>query len=207
MQIVVVGTAEAQKEFQEKGISEGVEIHFETTVGEVNSNAAAYFYLLSEAKLAEDLALFQSYAKPVFAHAILATREQLPQNFIRINGWPTFLQRSVIEIACRKEILLAASNALNAIGWNFKTVADIPGMIAARVIAMIVNEAYFALEDEVSSKEDIDVAMKLGTNYPYGPFEWSEKIGLQNIAGLLVHLAKTDKRYVPSEALLKNIKR
>ena len=48
---------------------------------------------------------------------------------------------------------------------------DIPGFISARVVSMIINEAYFALEEEVSSKEEIDTAMKLGTNYPYGPFD------------------------------------
>jgi 3-hydroxybutyryl-CoA dehydrogenase len=32
-------------------------------------------------------------------------------------------------------------------------------------------------DDEISTKAEIDIAMKLGTNYPYGPFEWSEKSG------------------------------
>ncbi len=45
-------------------------------------------------------------------------------------------------------------------------------------MAMIINEAWHALAEEVSTKNEIDTAMKLGTNYPYGPFEWAEKIGL-----------------------------
>jgi 3-hydroxyacyl-CoA dehydrogenase len=44
---------------------------------------------------------------------------------------------------------------------------------------MIINEAYFALEDNVSTKAETDIAMKLGTNYPYGPFEWGQLIGLK----------------------------
>ena len=67
---------------------------------------------------------------------------------------------------------------------------------------MIINEAYHALDEEVSTKEQIDIAMKLGTNYPYGPFEWSEKIGLKNVVQLLQNLATQDERYVISALLL-----
>ena len=56
-----------------------------------------------------------------------------------------------------------------------------PGFITARVIAMIINEAFFALQENVSSKEEIDTAMRLGTNYPYGPFEWTKLIGIDKI--------------------------
>ena len=66
---------------------------------------------------------------------------------------------------------------------------------------MIVNEAYFALEQQVSSKEEIDIAMKTGTNYPYGPFEWGKLIGIKNIYALLMELSRLDKRYQPSDPL------
>jgi 3-hydroxybutyryl-CoA dehydrogenase len=78
-------------------------------------------------------------------------------------------------------------------------------MITPRTIAMIINEAYFALEEEISSKEQIDIAMKLGTNYPYGPFEWAEKIGLKKIYNLLTQLYQTDKRYIPAPFMKKEI--
>lgn len=48
------------------------------------------------------------------------------------------------------------------------------GFIFPRTIVQIINEAYFALEEGVASKEDINRAMKFGVNYPKGPFEWSE---------------------------------
>ena len=79
---------------------------------------------------------------------------------------------------------------------------DISGFIAPRVISSIINEAYFALSEGVSTKEEIDTAMKLGTNYPYGPFEWSRKIGLKNIATLLTKLSAEEERYTPSKLLL-----
>ena len=67
--------------------------------------------------------------------------------------------------------------------------------ISLRIISMIVNEAYFALGDEISTKAEIDIAMKLGTNYPYGPFEWSQRIGLKKIFALLQNLGGGDERY------------
>jgi hypothetical protein len=58
-----------------------------------------------------------------------------------------------------------------------------------RTIAMIINEAYFALGEKLASAENIDLAMKNGVNYPLGPIEWGEKIGLHNIAQLLEELS------------------
>ena len=89
--------------------------------------------------------------------------------------------------------------------WGYRFVPDIPGMVTARILAMIINEAYFTLQENVSTKEEIDIAMKLGTSYPYGPFEWSEKIGLKNIHNLLIELSKTDKIYKPSEAMEREV--
>lgn len=47
------------------------------------------------------------------------------------------------------------------------------GFIFPRTIAQIVNEAYYTLNDEIASKEDINRAMRFGVNYPKGPFEWA----------------------------------
>ena len=70
-------------------------------------------------------------------------------------------------------------------GKKTEWVPDTPGLITARIVACIINEAYFAKGENISSENDIDVAMKLGTNYPYGPFEWGERIGLENVRRLL----------------------
>ena len=74
------------------------------------------------------------------------------------------------------------------------------GFIVPRTIVQIINEAHFALEEKVASKEDIDRAMKFGVNYPKGPFEWSN--GREDIVKTLLNelLEKTgDKRYVASK--------
>lgn len=70
-------------------------------------------------------------------------------------------------------------------GKEVHEVNDRVGMISMRIISLIINEAYLVLQEGTSTKEDIDTAMRLGTNYPYGPIEWSEKIGIELIYNIL----------------------
>lgn len=121
-------------------------------------------------------------------------------NIWRFNGWNGFMERTNWEIAGFEDERV--QKIMNALGKKITWVPDEPGLIAARVIAMIINEAYYALGEKVSTKEEIDLAMKLGTNYPYGPFEWCNKIGIGNIYTLLQTLAATDNRYTPAPALI-----
>ena len=90
---------------------------------------------------------------------------------------------------------------MSELGKTIEWTPDIPGFISARILSAIINEAYFTLEEGVSSKEEIDMAMKLGTNYPSGPFEWGKKIGLNNILSLLNKMAEINSRYKPAALL------
>lgn len=164
-------------------------------------NAAAYFDLTGNNVQPGHASL----KKPVFINSVIETLQELktPGNVLRINGWPGFLQRPAWEIA--GYIDEHTRSVLESLGIRLHLVADEPGFIAARIIAMIINEAYLALEDEVSSKKEIDIAMKLGTNYPFGPFEWSTAIGTENILALLEKLNKESSRYKPAELLVKEV--
>jgi 3-hydroxybutyryl-CoA dehydrogenase len=75
------------------------------------------------------------------------------------------------------------------------------GFVTPRVISMIINEACLALQEGVSTKEEIDTAMKLGTNYPFGPFEWMDRIGQDKIYALLLKLSRHQSRYLPAAYL------
>ena len=141
--------------------------------------------------------------KPIIVNAVIKTANHLPNNYCRINAWNTFLEKQKIEASTLNiEMKPTFENILNKLGYECFFVKDIVGMIATRGIAMIINEAYFGFEDKISTKEQIDTAMKLGTNYPFGPFEWAEKIGLKNILNLLNELNKTDERYKPCDLLI-----
>lgn len=166
-----------------------------------HKNADAFFSLKDNSILLE----FAILQKPVFINAVIQTLKEsgAPANVLRINGWTTFLIRSNWEIA--GSINDDTVSVLQALNKKINTTADEPGFISARVISMIINEAYFAVEDNVSSKQEIDTAMKLGTNYPYGPFEWAALIGTENILALLQKLNETDARYQPAELLYKEV--
>jgi 3-hydroxybutyryl-CoA dehydrogenase len=113
-------------------------------------------------------------------------------------GLHTFLPREVLEVALPPEGKVQdLEKACLALGTTFEVVADQAGMVTPRVICMIINEAYFTLAEGTATREDIDLAMKLGTNYPFGPFEWAERIGLKNVVSLLeaVYGESKDERY------------
>jgi 3-hydroxybutyryl-CoA dehydrogenase len=129
--------------------------------------------------------------------------EHPPAHFIRFNGWPGCWERPVLEATCAvADIKMKAELVMANFGKKISWVNDIPGFLTARVVAGIINEAYITLGEGVSTKEAIDTAMKLGTNYPYGPFEWAERIGIDRIYELLKEMAVKDKHYNPA-ALLK----
>jgi 3-hydroxybutyryl-CoA dehydrogenase len=69
--------------------------------------------------------------------------------------------------------------------------------IEARIVAAVVNEAASAVADGVAGPAAIDIAMRLGTNYPHGPLEWGERLGLASVVGTLdvLHAAVPDGRY------------
>lgn len=113
-------------------------------------------------------------------------------------GLPTFLNRPLLEVTLyqnkNRERLEAICTML---GTKFSIVEDRVGLVTPRVICMIINEAYYTLEEGTASREDIDLAMKLGTNYPNGPFEWAQRIGVQQVYELLdaVYNDTKDERY------------
>jgi 3-hydroxybutyryl-CoA dehydrogenase len=119
-------------------------------------------------------------------------------NIFGMNCIPGFINRNVKEISFHQESQI---NALKTIGqklnWEIAPVKDRVGMVTPRILFMIINEAYYTLQESTASKEDINTAMKLGTNYPFGPFEWCEKIGVKTVVRMLQNIYEDtkDERY------------
>ncbi len=114
------------------------------------------------------------------------------------NGLPTLLNRNILEVTLRND---GDSVRLKEVCDNLKTdfvvVDDRVGLVTPRVICMIINEAYYTVQEGTASRADIDIAMKLGTNYPFGPFEWCSRIGIRHVYELLeaVYEDTRDERY------------
>ena len=58
-------------------------------------------------------------------------------------------------------------------------------MVLPRILCQLINESVFALQDDIATPRDIDTAMKLGANYPKGPLEWAELIGVRQVFAVL----------------------
>lgn len=141
----------------------------------------------------------------IIINSVPFTLKETGENFIRINGWSTFLNKPVIEAAGKVELQEKAKEIFHALNKTIEWVPDTPGFITPRILSMIINEAFYTLGEGVSSKKEIDTAMKLGTGYPFGPFEWSELIGLENVNALLLQLSKMDQKYSPAPELIKQL--
>ncbi|MBS1746971.1 MAG: hypothetical protein JST21_12440 [Bacteroidetes bacterium] len=204
MNIIIRADEEQKSELLQRGFNNNVNIQWlgsGENISGINADAVFDFLFDDDNPAANE----RIDGVPVFVHAVNCTCSDIGQsNYIRMNGWNNFINRPLTEFACvDRNSQNVAEKILQNLGWKFVWVKDDYGLVAARILAMIINEAYFALEENVSSKAQIDIAMKLGTNYPYGPFEWGEKIGLKHITHLLQRLYQNDGRYSISSLLIK----
>ncbi len=164
----------------------------------------AIFYLFPEQDSTILDWLETSGAPICIVNNVIHTSLDLRPKMIRINAWTGFLSGTITELAAPLGVETKDIDELmNLMGRKSEWVPDQVGMISPRVLACIINEAFYAIEDQVSSETEIDVAMKMGTNYPLGPVEWGKKIGLALIYQLLNELSITSKRYTPSSLLKK----
>ncbi len=74
---------------------------------------------------------------------------------------------------------------LAALGFTPLPLADAPGLVVARTVAMLINEAADAVLQGVCDEAGADAAMKLGVNYPAGPFEWLKGWSVDGVVDVL----------------------
>ncbi|TDW24199.1 3-hydroxyacyl-CoA dehydrogenase NAD-binding domain-containing protein [Kribbella kalugense] len=89
---------------------------------------------------------------------------------------------------CSETQLAEAVGLLQSGGLAVSLVEDTPGLVVARTVAMLVNQAADALLQAVASSPDIDLAMVLGTGYPLGPLAWGERYGAGLVLAVLDNL-------------------
>lgn len=201
MILAILANDSTKAEILRKGIPPEVEIIWVDSLSSLKMMEADAWFDLEFRNDPERITHLNGLA-PLFVGAMNITTGSLPKNSIRINSWTGMIERPLIEIAAGNELSIKeSSRILNCLQWDFEITPDIPGFISARILVSIINEAYFTLEAGTSTKEDIDIAMKLGTNYPNGPFEWCKNIGIKNVYDLLQEISVTDDRYAPSPAL------
>lgn len=206
MKVLVIGSIGNLKEFKEKFTSDHDYNYFsDYSFSENELQKADVIFDFYIGDNPEQFEIYSNLSSSVFINSpkislaeLAYYQEGMSCNLFGFNGLPTFLNRLILEITCHQENSQAViENILQELGTEFIIVEDRVGMVSPRVIAMIINEAYFTLQEGTASIEDIDKGMKLGTNYPFGPFEWCEKIGVQNVYEILeaIYDDTKDERY------------
>lgn len=126
---------------------------------------------------------------------------------VGVSVLPSLALKPMVEVAptvfSPKETLEVVNTFFASLNKQTEIVQDRVGMVLPRILCQLINESAFALMEDIASPRDIDTAMKLGVNYPLGPIEWAEKIGLKQVYAVLnaLHQDLREERYRPSPLL------
>lgn len=132
----------------------------------------------------------------------------------RVVGFATLFplkEKKVIELTgglkTEEEALREAEAFCRALGKEPVRVKDTPGLVFPRILSMIINEGARSLDEGVAQAEEIDVAMRLGMNYPRGPLRWADQVGLDEVLTVLEGLQREtgEDRYRPAPLLKKMV--
>ena len=163
--------------------------------------------------------VFADLAKAMPADAILATNTssipitkiaasvERPERVIGMhfmNPVPVMQLVEIIRGAQTSDATYATTRALaEKLGKTTVLSKDMPGFIVNRILIPMLNEACFALQEGLATAEDIDTAMKLGTNVPMGPLTLADFIGLDTCLYIaeVLHKGLGEDKYRPAPLL------
>lgn len=165
-----------------------------------------------------DLPAKQSFMQSISADLIFAAA--VPCSTTEAAAWTINPSRvigispiinNVIEIApalqTAPDTFAKGEQFLKDLGLEVVRVADGPGLVRLRILSNVINEAITALAEGVASPEDIDTALKLGANYPFGPLEWADKLTPEVVLAVIRALQYEygEDRYRPAPLLVRKV--
>lgn len=128
--------------------------------------------------------------------AACAKRMRHPERLVGYGVLGSLSAQQAVEIVDSDDVsddtLELAQEFFESLGLGAVLVENVPGLFLGRTVGSIVNEAVIAVYDGVATADDVDLAMRLGTNYPIGPIAWGREIGGKRVARILQRLANSD---------------
>jgi 3-hydroxybutyryl-CoA dehydrogenase len=157
-----------------------------------------------EASLPEQaLLLCQTVTGPLSSFMEAATRPDRIVGFDSLLAAPAEVVSLVAAPGAGRAGKKRAAGFFRALGKRVEWVNDAAGQVLPRILAMLVNEAAFCLQQGTASADDIDRAMELGVRYPRGPLAWGRQLGFERVVAVLeaLHRGQQGRRYRAAELL------
>lgn len=142
--------------------------------------------LLSEldASLPAGTPLFIQSADIAYSEA--ASWVQQPERLVGFDG--LFLEGDRVSLTGPQPVRAQAEALFASLGKRVTWLAETPALVLPRLVCQLANEAAFAQLEGVAAGETIDLAMRLGVNYPKGPLAWGAELGWAQVLAVLDHL-------------------
>lgn len=172
-------------------------------VGDGATDRGAILDVLDAALPQETVILADAYATDF---AQLARRLRFPDRIAGYGILSSLHKQRVVEIVDSEETsddaLALAQELFEAVGRRVALVEDRAGLFLGRTVGSIINEAMYVVDEQIAVAEDVDLAMRLGTNYPQGPIAWGREIGGDRVRRILQRLAAAEgAAFAPHRAL------
>ncbi len=178
----------------------------------LNESAASKLWLIEgvEPNLRENV--------PILTHALSASATEvaswceLPERVVGFGLLPPVHVPALVEFAPSMQAdfmsVSLAKDFLEKLGLEIVRVPDAPGLVRARVVFSMINEAVLALDEKITTAEEIDKAMKAAVSYPRGPLEWADEIGLDVVMATLMAMRDFwgEERYHPAPLLKQKVR-
>ena len=163
--------------------------------------------VLTKKKNLEKLAKALPETAPILSSSITITATEQSAwiigkyRLVGIAALPTFIEKLLVEVAptiyTPMATLEVVSRFFLTIGKEIEIVQDRVGMVLPRILCQVINEAAFAITEDIASPDNIDKALVLGMHFPLGPIKWAEQIGLDQVYAVLsaLHTDLQEERY------------
>lgn len=141
----------------------------------------------------------------------IASYAKRPEQTIAMHFFNPVHKMELVEIVRGLETSDETTQKIQAVaeqmGKQTVVINEFPGFVTSRISALVGNEAFYMLQEGLGSPEDIDKAIKLGLNYPMGPFELVDLVGLDARLNNLRYLhEKLGEKYRPAPLLEQYVK-